>query len=669
MGDSDINIVGFSQPVCIVQVRGERAKPFLQTVCTANVFDMQIELPLQSWVIDGNGVLMDQVTVIYLSTNSHGESRFLVVCKSERIKDLVDWFQALSDGFVYFGFEDSLAKVDGSVVIENIGRKFGFHNTRLLVLLGSGVAKLLESIRTEYEGFGTLPFQENWIHPIDSQNETLPVSILSFDPIKYDSIKNSIINTATAKEFFLGFPDALNEPEETLSALALNDQDRILANPLFDPRKPFFIGQSLYRSHFESPLAKSEFQYSGSSNESHSLPLREEHLKHGAKMITFAHWEMPGWYTGFTEEHRAVRQTAALFDLSHMGILEISGEDATWFLDAVTTNYVATLSPGQGFYSFFLDPQGNVLDDCYIYRLEIGRYMLVVNAVNASKILAWLHAVNSNQVSVDMANRNFEVIPKVSIRDLKTLDAGRDQRIDFALQGPNSISILCEMTDSIVQKSRLRTMRRNEFGIETIDGLNLIISRTGYTGEEFGFELYVHPAKAGILWNRLLSIGGKYELKPAGLISRDAARIESGFPLYGQELAGPLNISPIEAGYAPFIKFHKVFFVGRKALLMSEAQRKREIIRFEVDTPGKRSVRQGDTVYNIGGEMLGQVTSNTFINGRQIGLACIERMGAIEGSLIWINARRRRNWQGELKEQTTESIKATILPRFPDRRM
>ncbi|GAG09632.1 unnamed protein product, partial [marine sediment metagenome] len=264
--------------------------------------------------------------------------------------------------------------------------------------------------------------------------------------------------------------------------------------------KPYFIGQKSLES-VRPTVEKEECQWQEEEGELRRTVLYEEHLKLTKKVIPFAGWEMPVWYTSVSEEHKAVRETAGLFDVAHMGVLEVAGEHATSFLDLVTSNYVRWIGDGQSQYAYLLDPYGNVIDDVFIYRRAVDRYMLVINASNAEKDLAWLNAVNSGKYLIDEAHPDLEIDGKAIIRDLKDPSSGEDQRVDLAIQGPNSLAILQSLTeDTCTEPSRSKGLRaklarisRTEFIETELAGIELIVSRTGYTGEDIGYELYLHP--------------------------------------------------------------------------------------------------------------------------------------------------------------------------------
>jgi len=381
---------------------------------------------------------------------------------------------------------------------------------------------------------------------------------------------------------------------------------------------------------------------------------------------------MPVWYSSAGEEHRAVREAAGLFDLGHMGVLEVSGEHATSLLDLATTNYVRWLKPGESQYTYLLDPDGRVIDDLIVYCRTRERYLLVVNAVNAEKDLAWLQAVNSGEYLLDRRRPWIEPEGPAQIRDLKAPEAGEDRRIDLALQGPKSLSILKSLARPELAH-RLGRLKRTAFLEDELAGIPVMIARTGYTGEEFGYELLLHPDQAGELWQLLLEVGAEFGLKPAGLGARDSTRTEAGLPLYGHELAGELDISPIEAGFGGYVKFHKPYFIGRRALLEKEATRRMEIVRFRMNEKGVRMARLGDPVVDKSGRYIGRVTSCALgTDGFQVGLAYVERKYNRPGEQIGIIPLPARIPPAkpvdelDLGDRLLLQQWATVLTRFPE---
>ena len=402
------------------------------------------------------------------------------------------------------------------------------------------------------------------------------------------------------------------------------------------PRKPFFVGQTtVVAPAAESPKAEFSFdQHDGGA--ARRTPLYEEHVRLGARLVPFAGYEMPIWYSSIGEEHLTVRTAAGLFDLAHMGVLEVSGPGACRFLDVVTTNYVSALDTGKAQYSYLLDAAGHVLDDILIYRRGDERYMLVVNASNAEKVLAWLNAVAARAVVIDLELPQREVDATPLIRDLRDPAAGDERRVDIAVQGPRSLDVLRAAIGEGDLAERIARLGKFAFVEGEIAGIPSLVSRTGYTGERIGYEIYVSPDRAVELWRLLLAVGAEHGLKPIGLGARDSLRTEAGFPLYGHELAGEHDISPMGAGYGGFVKLHKPFFVGRRALIEREGKRRMAVVRYRMDGRGGRVIRSGDPVVNRRGEYIGRVTSGTAIEGVQFGLAYVDRGAAETGTPIAI---------------------------------
>ncbi len=368
-----------------------------------------------------------------------------------------------------------------------------------------------------------------------------------------------------------------------------------------DLTKPYFIGQSTLTEHATRNTLYPEWRWEERESPLKRTPLYETHKRMGAKMVPFAGWEMPVWYTSVGEEHRAVRETAGLFDVAHMGVFEIAGPHATAFLDAVCSNYVAWLEDGQSLYGYLLDPDGNVIDDVMIYRRRADLYLMVVNAANEEKDWDWLNGVNERRVMIDRARPWVRVEAPAVLRNLKDPASGEWQKRDLALQGPASLPTLLALADGDRFRTELARLRRTDLLEGSLAGIPVVIARTGYTGEEWGYEIFVHPDQMPALWEKILEAGERYGVKPAGLGARDSTRTEAGLPLYGHELAGPFNISPIEAGFAGYVKYHKPFFVGRDALLAREKGRDREVIRFRVAEKGSAAPRPATRWSTAGG--------------------------------------------------------------------
>jgi len=458
--------------------------------------------------------------------------------------------------------------------------------------------------------------------------------------------------------------------------------------------KPYYIGLSTHREQEPRGEPLLPFEWDGDLHKSNRTaplqrtPLYEAHKRLGAKMVPFGGWEMPLRYGAVLEEHRAVRRAAGLFDAGHMGIFEVSGPFSAAFLDLVTTNDVNRLRPGRSHYGFLLDPEGRVIDDLLIYMRAPGRYMLVVNAANTDKDWAWLNAVNEGEVQIDPDRPWARPSFRAQLLNLRAPDQEYNWRVDLALQGPRSRDILLAWLDASPQgpatdeiRSRLLGMRRTELievkwpWPDAPGGVfDLIIARTGYTGESMGFEIFVHPDWATLLWSLLLQFGRPFGLQPAGLAARDSLRIEAGLPLYGHELAGPLDLRPDDAGLEGYVKLYKPFFVGREAFRAHTAQRKMEIIRFRLNEKNVPMPNQGDRVVDRRGRVIGQVTSCAQdTEGHLLGMAYVDRRFAKPGEEIHVLATARKPTEKPLEtlevgDRIPLASEGTVLERFPRRR-
>ncbi len=387
--------------------------------------------------------------------------------------------------------------------------------------------------------------------------------------------------------------------------------------------KPYFVGQSALAARAPKDNEKIDFRWLQPDQQHRRTTLYNEHVKLGAKMVPFAGYVMPVRYGSTIEEHRAVRTTAGLFDVTHMGVFEVSGPRAVEFIDLVVTNHAAANEVGKAFYAFLLDADGNVIDDLLVYRLGVERFLLVVNAANEAKDWTWLNLVNEGSVLLDRQVTTRSPLCPVRLRNLKETQWGEDCRVDLALQGPQSREVLTAMADKM-EAARIRKMNRNDCLESKLGGLNVVLSRTGYTGEQMGFEIFVHPERAPQLWNAILTVGRDFGVVPIGLGARDSLRIEAGLPLYGHELMGPNNISPGGAGFGNFVKLNKPFFVGKAAYLASEKTRDRVVMQFKVPAKGSKPLKPGDVLIDDRGGFIGNVTSAAVDgNGLQIGLAYV----------------------------------------------
>jgi aminomethyltransferase len=343
-------------------------------------------------------------------------------------------------------------------------------------------------------------------------------------------------------------------------------------------------------------------------------PLYEQHLALGARLVEFGGWEMPVQYSSILEEHRAVRTRAGLFDVSHMGEFKVEGKDALAFLQYLVPNDVGRLAIHQALYSQLCLPDGGTIDDLIIYYLAENHYMMVVNAANIDKDFAW----------VEKQARNFDV-QATNQSDATAL---------LALQGPESLAILQPLTGE-----DLSAIRYYHCTPGMVDGINCIISRTGYTGED-GFELYCAPVDVVKLWNDLLAAGKQHGLLPAGLGARDTLRLEAGYCLYGHELDEQTN--PLEANLGWTVKLNKGDFIGHNALLkVKEEGLKRKLIGIEMI---ERGVSRGGYAIFENDQQIGALTSGApspTLN-KNIGMGYVEAAHAVAGKTVQIDIRGKR---------------------------
>ncbi len=544
------------------QITGERARPFLQQLVTANIACLEPGQSMPAFLLDRHGGGIDRVTV------QRDEIGYRVTATPANAARVLQWLWGVSDGYVLFDDADILRKIEGPVIIEPIT--------------------------------GSPP------------------------------VSGGDVRDKSAAELFRKEP------------------------ALFDLTKPYFVGQSHLEGH--APSGKPGWNPPGeAAPELKRTPLFDLHLAAGGRIVPFAGWEMPLRYASVQDEHRAVRAAAGLFDVAHMGVFEISGPHATSFLDAVFSNYAAWLADMQACYGYLLDPAGAVIDDAIIYRLRAERYLMVVNAANEDKAWDWLNAVNAQAVALDARRPWVQVEATATLRNLKSPDAGAAQLRDIALQGPASLPTLLALLDEAALKFQLRQLPKNSLMQAKLGGIPVTLARTGYTGAEWGFEIFAHPDDLPALWQKILEAGAAFGVKPVGLGARDSLRIEAGLPLWGHELAGGDAITPIEAGFPAFVKYHKPFFVGRAGLVSREASRSREIIRFIVSATRARMPQPGDPVLGADGGQVGVVTSCSIDGERRLlGLALVGRAHTAAGTALAVAPGGRPD----------ASVVIAVLPRF-----
>ena len=309
-------------------------------------------------------------------------------------------------------------------------------------------------------------------------------------------------------------------------------------------------------------------------------PLYDKHMALGARMTEFGGWEMPVWYDGIPAEHEAVRTSVGLFDVSHMGEFVVHGSGALDFLRRVLTNDALDLAENEAQYTLLPNLHGGTVDDLLCYKLGDRAYLLVVNAGNIEKDFAWLEALREPSVKLD--------------------DRSADKAL-LALQGPQAAAVLETLTALDV-----RGLAYYHFDRGAIAGIQSLVSRTGYTGED-GFEIMTESADAEAMWDALLAAGGQHGIRPAGLGARDSLRLEVAFPLYGHELDD--DTSGIEAGLGRFVRLDKPALVGLDRLRRDKEEGPaKRLVGLEITERG--IARQGCTVHH-GDSTVGVVTSGT----------------------------------------------------------
>lgn len=305
------------------------------------------------------------------------------------------------------------------------------------------------------------------------------------------------------------------------------------------------------------------------------------HKKIGAKMVEFAGYEMPVQYSSIIAEHKAVRNSVGVFDVSHMGEVFISGEKALEFVQYITTNDASKLFPGRVQYSAMCYPDGGIVDDLLVYNLAENEYMLVINASNIDKDYKWM--VDNNEFGVEIKNCS-------------------DEYSLLAVQGPKSKAVVQKLIETELD------LEYYHFRKDRITGVDMIISRTGYTGE-LGYELYFtgDESVAGNVWNKVFEAGKEFDIQPAGLAARDSLRLEMGYCLYGNDIDKTTN--PLEAGLGWITKLKKDNFIGKDAILKSKEEGLKK--RLVAITSDERTFPRHGYDITLNGEKIGTVTSGT----------------------------------------------------------
>lgn len=342
-------------------------------------------------------------------------------------------------------------------------------------------------------------------------------------------------------------------------------------------------------------------------------PLYPIYQKYGAKVVDFHQWSLPLQFNGIIEEHHTVRKKVGIFDVSHMGEILVEGKDAAIYLEYVLTNRIEGIKPGFIRYSPMCAPDGGTIDDLLVYCIAHDRFLVVVNASNIDQDFLWL----------DKNRDKFEI----SIRDVSSKTG------QIAIQGPNSVKIMEKITQISLNSLKYYQFYSNI----NFDGIQILLSRTGYTGED-GFEIYCQSSDAVSVWEKLMETGADYGIQPVGLGARDTLRLEACLPLYGNELS--LKISPLEAGLERFVKLDKADFIGKNWLVnqASTNEKKRRLIGIEMVDRG--IPRSGYQIY-FEGNNIGEISSGSFCPSlnKNMGLGLVDFSESFHDRLVQVEIR------------------------------
>ena len=350
--------------------------------------------------------------------------------------------------------------------------------------------------------------------------------------------------------------------------------------------------------------------------------LHPRHTALGALMSPFGGFDMPIQYKGITEEHNAVRNACGVFDVSHMGEVRITGPDAQRFVNYIFSNDVTPALPGQCLYGMMLNAHGGVVDDLLVYKFSNEHFLLVINASNIAKDERWIEDRARDAVPERTDGTHFEV----------DIDFISDTTDELAIQGPKAEEVVRDVLGIDCSDLTFYTFKTAEF-----NGSPVLISRTGYTGED-GFELYCTPQTVDEAWRTLLDSG---RCEPCGLGCRDTLRFEVGLPLYGDELAD--DITPVEAGLTMFVKLDKAPFMGRDAIIAQKAAGpERKIVGLELE--GGAVPRHGYDVLDTDGNKVGTVTTGyrAISVDKSVAMALVDTRVAATGTPLQVQIRKKR---------------------------
>jgi glycine hydroxymethyltransferase len=520
-------------------------------------------------------------------------------------------FKFKKSGYPHFYYIDDVVKGRDTAVFDLVGH-------RVRQVLDYAVSSDLSALEPKQSQATT----------IDTPKGVVKCALVNVDNLSYQLVvpaKKAALIASWLRDLSDGYTSFKLDGEKDFSAkrmpgpIVVSQTKKLKARNVWPAKgkavsedKPYFIGISSEVQKEALP----PFEWNESEGELKKTALNQTHRDLGGRMVPFAGWEMPVQYTGIFEEHLATRNAAGLFDVSHMGVYDVRGADAASFLDTVCGNDCGGLLPGESLYSHFLTPDADVIDDTLIYRRGWDNYLVVVNASNDDKDRTWLESVRDGKVKIDNGRpwaRTFGY--EADIRNLRDPKAGSAMRVDIALQGPKSRDILLAMGVDDATRARIMKLKRTELCDAVVGGFDLIVSRTGYTGEKMAFELFVHPERAVDFWNAVMKTGEQFGVKAIGLGARDSLRTEAGLPLYGHEMglgSGKFDgrdLGVAEGGFGSYVKPYKPWFIGRDAYVAREKERKGGVIRFTFDDQRVRMAHNGDPVVNASGERIGFITS------------------------------------------------------------
>ena len=628
------------EPETILELQGRRVLAFADEISNQRVRDLQ---PGGAMHVGVSGPDATVHSVLFIRPNEKclpRDRRLYAVTDPEKVVEMAAWLQAIADGYVLLDRNEPSRKIVGPIAVINSSHQGA--RTSGMVLDAASASSLGSTGTTQVTLDGV-----DLLIAIDG-----PAAVALYDT---------------------------NRAQEAQAALSNHGSEQTALPPPPDPdlHLPFFLGRSEVLP--TTPPRKVPSFVWTNTRETNALletPLHAVHRDQcNARMVPFAGWDMPVYYkSGIEKEHAAVRQTAGLFDVGHMGIFAVEGNQASEFLDLVTTANASRLAVGRSAYTYLLDATGHTLDDLIIYRLAATQYLAVVNASNADKDWSWLTGVNEQRHEIERDDPWAASPVKVVLRDLKQEAEGDRRRIDLALQGPKARNVLHRLSVDPDTSQTIQRMRPFDVRSVTLANIDLELAYTGYTGEKIGYELFVHPEAAVDLWNNILQAGDDIGVIPAGLAARDSTRTEAGLPLYGHELGGSLDLSPGDAGFGSFIKMYKTFFVGRSGLIERERSRTSQIVRFAITDTHTPMARQGDPVVDTRGSWVGSVTSAARdLAQQQVGMAHVTKQSSAEGSNLYIyaGASARRATEPIAPQDLcagTRSplpISATVISRFP----